>query len=158
MVRAVFAFLACIAVAAPATAVTACEALAHLTLPGASISSAVSVSAGSSTPPGGKPVVNLPAFCKVTGVIKPAADSNIRFEVWMPSSGWNGKFEGTGNVGFAGAINYSDMGAALSRGYATAATDSGHQAGMTDAAWAMGHAEKIADFGYRAIHETAEKA
>src|ERR1022692_4199087 len=185
MVRAVFALFACIAVAAPASAATPCEALAHLTLPGASIASAVSVPAGSSTPPGGKPVANLPAFCKVTGVINPAAapppaekkpvanlpafckvtgvinpaaDSNIRFEVWMPSSGWNGKFEGAGNGGFAGAINYADMGAALSRGYATASTDTGHQAGMTDAAWAVGHAEKIADFGYRAIHETAEKA
>ena len=97
MVRAVFALFACIAVAAPASAATPCEALAHLTLPGASISSAVSVPAGSSTPPGGKPVANLPAFCKVTGVINPAADSNIRFEVWMPSSGGNGKFEGAGS-------------------------------------------------------------
>ena len=159
MVRAVFALFACIAVAAPASAATPCESLAHLTLPGASIASAVSVPAGSSTPPGGRLVVaNLPAFCKVTGVINPAADSNIRFEVWMPSSGWNGKFEGAGNGGFAGAINYADMGSALSRGYATASTDAGHQAGMTDAAWAMGHAEKIADFGFRAIHETAEKA
>jgi feruloyl esterase len=158
MVRAVSALFACLAAAAPASAATPCEALAQLTLPGASISSAVSVPAGSSTPPGGRPVANLPAFCKVTGVINPAADSNIRFEVWMPSSGWNGRFEGVGNGGFAGVINYSDMGSALSRGYATASTDTGHQGGPTDAAWAIGHAEKIADFGYRAIHETAEKA
>ena len=54
MDRAAFALFACIAVAAPVSAATPCEALAHLTLPGASISSAVSVPAGSSTPPGGQ--------------------------------------------------------------------------------------------------------
>jgi len=158
MVRAVFALFACMAVAVPASAATSCQALASLTLPGASIASAVSVPAGNFTPPGGKPIANLPAFCRVTGVISPTPDSNIRFEVWMPSADWNGKFEGAGNGGFAGVINYSDMAAAISRGYATASTDTGHQAGGTDAAWALGHPEKIADFGYRAIHETADKA
>ena len=158
MVRAVFALFACMAVATPAWAATPCEALAQLKLPGASIASAVSVPAGSVLPPGSRPIANLPAYCRVSGVIGPAADSNIRFEVWMPSSGWNGKFEGAGNGGFAGSINYSDMGSAISRGYATASTDTGHQAGVTDAAWAVGHPEKVADFGYRAIHETAEKA
>lgn len=158
MVRAVFALFACMAVAVPASAATSCQALASLTLPGASIASAVSVPAGNFTPPDGKPIANLPAFCRVTGVISPTPDSNIRFEVWMPSADWNGKFEGAGNGGFAGVINYSDMAAAISRGYATASTDTGHQAGGTDAAWALGHPEKIADFGYRAIHETADKA
>ncbi len=158
MVRAVFVLFVCIAGAAPAMAATPCEALTGLKLPGASIAGAVSVPIGSFTPPGGKPIANLPAFCRLTGVISPVADSNIRFEVWMPSSGWNGKFEGAGNGGFAGAINYNDMAAAISRGYATASTDTGHQAGGTDAAWAAGHLERVADFGYRAIHETAEKA
>jgi feruloyl esterase len=97
MVRAVFALFACIAVAVPASAVTPCETLARLTLPGASVASAVSVPAGSFTPPAGKPIADLPAFCRVSGVIAPAADSEIRFEVWMPNSGWNGKFQGVGN-------------------------------------------------------------
>ena len=158
MVRTVFALFASMAAAASASAATSCEALARLTLPGTSIASAGSVPTGSFTPPDGKPIANLPAFCRVTGVISPAADSNIRFEVWMPSAGWNGKFEGVGNGGFAGVINYSDMASAISHGYTTASTDTGHQASGTDATWALGHSEKIADFGYRAIHETAEKA
>src|ERR1039458_3771719 len=114
MVRAVFALFACIAAVVSGSAATSCEALARLTLPGASIASAVSVPAGNFTPPDNKPIANLPAFCRVTGVISPATDSNIRFEVWMPSAGWNGKFEGVGNGGFAGVINYSDMAAAIS--------------------------------------------
>ena len=46
----------------------------------------------------------------------------------------------------------------MRHGYAGASTDTGHHAGGTDASWALGHPEKIADFGYRAIHETTEKA
>ena len=69
MVRAVFALFACMA-AASASAATSCEALARLTLPGTSIASAVSVTTGNFTPPDGKPIDNLPAFCRVTGVIR----------------------------------------------------------------------------------------
>src|SRR5579872_2584057 len=134
-----------------------CEDLTKLSRDGLSIT-AVPVLAGTFTPPSGRPIPNLPAFCRVTGSIKPSSDSNIQFEAWLPSSGWNGKFEGTGNGGFAGSINYGSMAAALSHGYATASTDTGHQAGGTDATWALGHPEKIVDFGYRAIHETADKA
>ena len=57
----------------------------------------------------------------------------------MPASGWNRKFQGIGNGGFAGAISYGGLGAALSHGYATASTDTGHEAGGTDAGWALHH-------------------
>jgi feruloyl esterase len=116
------------------------------------------VPAGLFTPSGGKPIPNLPAFCRVAGVIRPTSDSNIQFEVWMPVSGWNRKFQGVGNGGFAGAINFGAMADALARGYATASTNTGHQGGGTDAGWALGHPQKVIDFGYRAIHETAETA
>ena len=46
----------------------------------------------------------------------------------------------------------------LLAGYATSSTDTGHKAADFDAQWALGHPEKIADYGYRAIHETAEKS
>ena len=135
-----------------------CESLAKLALPGTTIGTAETVPAGSFTPPGGRPIPHVPAFCRVAGVIKPSGDSNIQFEVWMPSSGWNSKFQGVGNGGFAGAISYAGLANAVAHGYATASTDTGHQAGGQDATWALGHSEKVADFGYRAIHETAEKA
>ncbi len=137
---------------------TSCEALTKLALPATTIKTAEAVPAGSFTPPGASAINNLPAFCRVAGMIKPSADSDIEFEVWLPSSGWNGKFEGIGNGGYAGAIGYGGMAAAVAHGYATASTDTGHHAGGTDAAWALGHPEKVTDFGYRAIHETADKA
>src|SRR5499433_2365337 len=72
----------------------------------------------------------LPAFCRVQGTIGPG---QINFEVWLPLEGWNGKFQGLGNHGFAGNIEYSDMGPELVKGYAVAGTDSGHQGNAT--AW-----------------------
>jgi tannase/feruloyl esterase len=99
---------------------------------------------------------SLPGFCRVQGVITPTTDSHIEFEVWLPAAGWNRKYQGAGNGGFAGSINYANMASALRSGYAASSTDTGHKAGATDAQWALGHPEKIADFGYRAIHETAE--
>jgi hypothetical protein len=78
----------------------------------------------------------------------------------MPATNWNGKFQGIGNGGFAGTIGYTALADAVAHGYAAASTDTGHEAtGQTpNAEWALKHPEKIADFGYRAIHETAVTA
>ena len=150
---------ACLQVSSAARAAQTCESLAKLDLPATSITSAESVAAGSFTPPGGKAITYLPAFCRVTGAIKPSPDSNIQFEVWMPASNWNGKFQGAGNGGFAGYIGYDQLANAVRHNYTSAATDTGHRATPgVDAGWALDHPEKIADFGYRAIHETAVKA
>ncbi|MGB8472961.1 MAG: tannase/feruloyl esterase family alpha/beta hydrolase [Candidatus Acidiferrum sp.] len=139
-----------------------CEQLAQLALPNTKITSAQTVAAGAFEPPAalaawlrGDPNLfkRLPAFCRVTAVAKPTSDSDIKIEVWMPASGWNGKFRGQGNGGFAGEIDYGALGLAVLQSYASAATDTGHAAGGTDAKWALGHPEKIVDFGYRAIHE-----
>ncbi len=135
-----------------------CEAISKLALPATTITEAQPVAAGTFNPPEGKPIPNLPAFCRVTGVIKPASDSHIQFEVWMPLQEWNGKFQGVGNGGFAGSISFGGMANAVTHGYATASTDTGHQGTGVDATWALGHPEKIVDFGYRAIHETARQA
>lgn len=140
----------------------ACEEIAQLALPETKIVSAQSVAAGAFSPPEavsdylrGEASLykQLPAFCRVIADAKPSADSDIRIEVWMPASGWNGKFRGQGNGGFAGEIDYHGLGVAIAQGYASAATDTGHAAPGTDASWALGHPEKIIDYAYRAIHE-----
>ena len=139
-----------------------CEQLAQLALPNTKVTSAQTVTAGAFAPPpslapwlAGDPdfYKRLPAFCRVTAAVKPNADSDIKIEVWLPSSGWNGKFRGQGNGGFAGEIDYRMLGLAVLQGYASAATDTGHAAEGTNATWALGHPEKIIDFAYRAIHE-----
>jgi feruloyl esterase len=95
----------------------------------------------------------LPAFCRVTGEIKP----EIKFEVWLPAN-WNGKFLAVGNGGLAGSINYRAMTEPLKRGYATASTDTGHSGGTGDASWALGHFERVVDFAHRGVHVMTESA
>ena len=48
------------------------------------------------------------------------------------------------------------MARALQEGYATASTDTGHKGG--NSAFAIGHPEKLIDFGYRAVHEMTVQA
>jgi hypothetical protein len=141
----------------PIAAGTPCASLRGLSLPDTKIQFTEQADATTMFGPGGF-LLKTPAFCRVGGIITPTSDSDIHFEVWMPEAGWNGRFRGTGNGGFAGSINYSEMAGALRDGYATASTDTGHRADGIDADWALGHPEKIADFGYRAIHEMTLKA
>jgi feruloyl esterase len=138
----------------PAPAAT-CESMAALSLPHTIITDAHSYAAGEFLQQNGQR--NLPAFCRVQGVVKPVEDSEIPFEVWLPAARWNGKFRGVGNGGFAGSISQGELAAAVKAGYAAAGTDTGHHASGTDATWALGHPQKVIDFGWRAIHETAEK-
>ena len=152
-----------LAVVFPSRAVAqrSCGTLAALSLSDASITSATAVSAGAFKPPSGpgQPAPNyaLPAFCRILGVANPTSDSAIKFEVWLPASGWNGKFEQVGNGGFVGTIPEGAMSEPLHRGYATAATDDGHVGG-TNASWAIDHPEKLIDFGYRAVHVVSMQA
>ena len=150
---------------APHVKASTCSELSELKLSGARVVSAKDFAAGAFLPPGldrSKPEAatyeKLPAFCRVIVEAEPVPQSTIPIEVWMPLAGWNGRFLGKGNGGFAGSFDYRGMAVALSAGYATAATDTGHQADGTDASWALGHPEQVIDFGYRAIHEMTGNA
>jgi len=142
----------------------ACERLINLKIPNARVTLATIVAAGTfDGPPApftGKDISGfykiLPAFCRVAVTATPTVDSQIELEVWLPAAGWNGKLQGLGNGGFAGQIDYFSLGYALLRGYVATATDAGHPG--VDAAWALGHPEKVVDFGHRGIHEMTRVA
>lgn len=140
------------------TAAAACSTLAQRSLPNTTITAAQAVTTGSFTPPGTQNVIaNLPSFCRVSGVIAPTDDSQIRFEVWMPLDNWNGKFAGVGNGGWAGILSYGPLAEQLRRGYATASTNTGHEIGpgFDAARFAFDKPEQLIDFAYRSHHETA---
>jgi len=61
----------------------------------------------------------LPAFCRVAAKLRPSSDSDIKIEVWLPVSGWNGKLQSVGNGGWAGFISYPALALGLADGYAT---------------------------------------
>jgi len=155
--------------AAPAAAAE-CDELARMTLPGGQVTSATLVAPGAFQPPagpgappgvGGGAYRDLPQFCRVQATLRPSSDSDIKIEVWLPASGWNGKFVGIGNGIWAGQLSLSQLADPLRRGYAAATTDTGHTGNGLTAEWAIGHPEKLVDFGHRAVHEmtvTAKRA
>src|SRR5689334_11083057 len=140
-----------------------CERLATMKLGGGMITSAKFVAAGAMPAPPvrgggpgaagrGNPFADLPAVCQVAATMKPSADSNIKIDVWMPATGWNGKLRGTGNGGLGGGAgaNPNALATAVRRGYATVGSNTGHEG---NSSYAIDHPEQIKDFGYRAAHE-----
>jgi hypothetical protein len=144
--------LAVLLISAIPACATTCSDLASLKLPQTTIQVAESIPAGTYTAPDGQVFPNMPAFCRVVASLTPVSDSEIGIEIWMPASTWNGRFEGVGNGGFAGSIEYGALAPAVSVGFAAVSTDTGHTGSSMDGSFALGHPQKIIDFGYRAIH------
>jgi feruloyl esterase len=139
-----------------------CENLTSVKFTDGRVTLAQTVAPGTFAPPGANPQAaaaykDLPAFCRVALTLTPSSDSDIRVEVWLPVSGWNGKFQGVGNGGWAGSIGYGALAEGVRRGYAAASTDTGHQSDVSSASFALGHPEKLVDFAWRAIHEMTVK-
>jgi feruloyl esterase len=149
--------------AVPASA-SSCDGLVSLALKDTTITLAQLVAAGQFVAPGERqgtgrgvnPYTDLAEFCRVAATLRPTSDSDIKVEVWLPASHWNGKFQAVGNGGWAGVISYSAMAEAVRAGYATASTDTGHVGGR--GTFALDHPEKLIDFAWRSEHEMTVKA
>src|ERR1700734_788843 len=122
-----------------------CESLSKFASPAVNITLTKSIASGDLVIAGNwKGFSKHPAFCRVAANLKPTPDSDIGIEVWLPLSGWNGKFLAVGSGGWGGSIAYDAMADALRRGYATSATDDGHTG--RGASFIAGHPEKFIDF------------
>lgn len=133
--------------------------------PGGAVAQVAQVAPGGGPPPGLTPAISLdqgsnPAFCRVAATLKPSSDSDIKIEVWLPLSGWNGKFLGIANTGWAGTVMYSGLLQGVQRGYAAGSTDDGHaeMSGVAHGSFIVGHPEKLIDYGNRAVHEMTVKS
>src|SRR5215469_3113661 len=138
----------------PAAAAT-CASLANLALTDTTITAAEPVFAGTYTAPDGEVFTNLPAFCRIAATLTPTSDSDIKIEVWMPYSGWNGRYVGTGNAGIGGVIVWRTLGFFLALNYAVANTDMGTSPAATDPLGGRvltGHPEKQIDFATRSTN------
>ncbi|WP_395496001.1 tannase/feruloyl esterase family alpha/beta hydrolase [Acetobacter sp. KSO5] len=150
---------------------TSCADLARQALPDTTFTTVQTVEAGQWQAPqtqltrimsapgmnvAGKPTRgSTPAFCRVAATLHPSSDSAIRIEVWMPLKGWNGRFLGVGNFGWAGSLMYQGMETGVSEGYAVASTDTGHDSSTPEGQgglFTLGHPEKMVDYAYRADH------
>ncbi|TDF65621.1 tannase/feruloyl esterase family alpha/beta hydrolase [Cupriavidus sp. L7L] len=126
----------------PVKTPVSCQNLPGKTVPASSIglpTKGATVAETDMVPATGGGQLGTGAYCKVTGTIAPVDPTAppIRFEINMPAS-WNQKVVMFGGGGYDGTIpntagnvpaGPTDQPSPLARGYATFASDSGHQAG-----------------------------
>lgn len=142
----VFSLLCCLALGRAETSHITVEELRQLRLPEVVLQS---VTHQTPAAKGSKPHV------EITGTI----GDHIRFELLLPDE-WNERFAMGGGGGFVGTIqNMARF--SVNLGYATVGTDTGHQSqpgGPPVATWAFNDIEAKVNFGYLAVHRTAEVA
>jgi feruloyl esterase len=138
-----------------------------LSVPNTTIESAVDTPAGAVSNPLGGPPTPVPESCRVQATVStpgvvPA--DQIHVYVWLPVSGWNGRFQGVGGAGYQGGTA-DGLAGALAGGYAAASTDTGHSnddgfASFALSPWALKSTGElnwplIEDFSYRGLHDLA---
>jgi len=132
-----------------------CAALAGLALPGVTLGAVTHHAAGDDPDSDDwLDQIGLPGFCRVQGMLSPRPETEIHFEIWLPDD-WNGRYLQAGNGGFAGAIAYAGLVQGIKDGFAVMSQDGGHQSEGEDMGWAVDAPGKIADFGWRALHDSA---
>ena len=145
------------ALAVPAMA-TSCRDLTKIAAPNVTVTSATEETGSFESPKdglGNTTRVTVP-FCRVVGIAKAEATSSIGFELWLPPADkWNGRMLASGNLGHSGVPIYPSLNDALTRGFAALGDDLGHQSNAFVMDWAVGHPERIKDWGHRGTHFSA---
>jgi pimeloyl-ACP methyl ester carboxylesterase len=129
----------------PAVQAADCAAALRIALPNAHITAASAAPSNDSLRAlGEKP------YCRVEAIV----DSATHIVALLPDD-WNGRFLMGGGGGYGGAVE-NQYASTVHEGYATVGTDAGHTAFALMAGWALGDDRRIADYGHRAVHRTAE--
>lgn len=90
-------------------------------------------------------------FCRIQGVI----EQEIGFELWLPLPvTWNQRMLGAGVGGQAGSIAFKELVRGVSRGYASASTDTGHK--KTEKHWLLKRPDRALNYAQRANHLLAQ--
>ncbi len=150
-----------------------CAQLVGLTVPASSIglpTSGAVVTTATSVAASGTGAAAIPAYCEVSGAISPVdlLAPKIMFRIGLPAD-WNRKVVMFGGGGFNGTVpsvksnvpnGPLDKPVPLGRGYATFASDSGHQAlllGSQDGLFGLND-EAVRNFGGDALKKTRDTA
>jgi feruloyl esterase len=101
---------------------------------------------------------DAPEYCRLVGLVQP----EIRFEVNLPAR-WNGRLYMFGNGGYAGESidsqgRQSVARRALAKGFATAQSNTGHDAAVEPLGTFAATPQKFVDYAFRAVHVTAVTA
>lgn len=132
-----------------------CAALVGVTTADATMTSAATVPANTVISGVTTPV----AMCRVQGTARPSADSEIKFEVWLPdtAAAWTGRMKVNGTGGYAGSVPYARLGQDVGDGFVSAGSNMGHDGGEA-ASWTLNRPEKVKDWGLRAHYSVATAA
>jgi feruloyl esterase len=153
----------------PTAHTAACERLQGFIVPASEIAlptSGATVTAAKPVAASGSGASALPDYCEITGKISPVDRSapDIQFKAALPAQ-WNDKVVMFGGGGFDGTIpdvtgnvpnGPTDKPVPLGRGYATFASDSGHQANALasqDGRFGLND-EAVSNFGGDALRKT----
>src|SRR5215467_4596309 len=139
-----------------------CGGLTSLALANTVVDSAVDTPAGSVPAPfPGAPPTPVPETCRVHATVtSPGVNDQIGIDVWMPVTGWNGRFQGVGGGGYStGSPN--SLARPVASGFSAAVTDGGHTgASSFTGSFALDSNGRlnwplIEDFAYRGLHDLA---
>ncbi|OCT49142.1 putative tannase [Cladophialophora carrionii] len=163
---AVFACLYFLAIATSVAESTPCDRLTKPTIPGATVISIQSQHLPNASVLASPPLLNTNVtgldICSVDIVLSHRdANDTVKVKVWLPSTGWNGRFLGTGGSGYAAGFFELSLAPVVTLGYAAASTDAGLSGEpYTPAAWALdgqGNVDKalLLNFASRSVHDMA---
>src|SRR5580765_4280325 len=122
-----------------------CAAALRIAIPDAKITAASAV-----VPNDSLRALGRKPHCRVEATV----DEETHIRALLPDD-WNGNFLMGGAGGFVGVVE-NQMESSVHEGYATVGTDAGHTATGITAEWALRNDRRIADYGHRAVHRTAE--
>ena len=152
-----------VVLAPEADASTRACAASEPSVPGADVVSVTAVEQpGGEVPsfPGFPPVTDVPPYCEVTVTLThPGVDDRVAVTVWLPVSGWTGRFQGVGGGGYAMSQGAFALAEAIKLGYAAASTDGGVGTDFeSPATWALGpdghvNQELLRNFASRSLHD-----
>ncbi|WP_214318685.1 tannase/feruloyl esterase family alpha/beta hydrolase [Nonomuraea sediminis] len=166
--------LACLpAVASAGTASSAavpftCSSISVNAPTGTAVESVTAVSreAGTLTIPPVPPLTDVveipdvPAYCDVTVTLThPGVGDHAKVRVWLPETGWTGRFQAVGGSAYAAGDYGAGLAGAIKSGYAAATTDAGVST-YIDTRWALNSAGEVntallKNFADRSQHEMA---
>ncbi len=146
------------------TPIIPCSSLTAPAVPGATVVSLKAAEVHNFTAktgiqgPQGSPQANQTfppfSFCDVNVTLTHGNDS-LLLEVWLPLTGWNGRFQGTGGGGFIAGTFASAMAPEVVNGYVAASTDAGLRPMSFDGSTIKFDQQLLKNFASLSVHEMA---
>lgn len=109
-------------------------------------------------PLGAVDIPGVPAYCDVTVTLThPGVGDHAKVKVWLPETGWTGRFQAVGGSAFAAGDYGAGLADAIKNGYAAATTDAGVGTYL-DASWGLNstgavNTALLKNFADRSQHE-----